>query len=145
MELEERYVKAVTRAASVKILMWKRGTWKIYVKKTQRKPVLARTLTYTKLQRFKKRSMEIQIHPLNLVFLLYWSVVGAHSCVPAIQHSYSVIHMCVSILFQILYSYSLLHNIERNSLCYAEGPCWLPMLLLLLLCCFSCVRLCATP
>ena len=113
MELEERYVKAVTRAASVKILMWKRGTWKIYVKKTQRKPVLARTLTYTKLQRFKKRSMEIQIHPLNLVFLLYWSVVGAHSCVPAIQHSYSVIHMCVSILFQILYSYSLLHNIVK--------------------------------
>lgn len=60
-ELEERCVKAVTKAASVKILTWKRVTWKMYVKKTQRKPVLARTLTYSKLQGFKKISMEIQI------------------------------------------------------------------------------------
>lgn len=54
-------MKAVTKAASVKILTWKRVTWKMYVKKTQRKPVLARTLTYSKLQGFKKISMEIQI------------------------------------------------------------------------------------
>ena len=33
--------------------------------------------------------------------------------------------MCVYILFQILLSYSLLQNIEYNSLHYAIGPCWL--------------------
>lgn len=66
MELEERCVKAVARAASVKILTWKRVTWKMYVKKIQRKSVLARTLTYTKPQRFKKRSMEIQFNEYSL-------------------------------------------------------------------------------
>lgn len=115
---------------------------KIYVKKTQRKPVLARTLTYTKLQRFK-RSMEIQIHPLNLVFILYWSVVDAIPGVPAIQHSYSVIHMCVSILFQILYSYSLLHNIERNSK-GSEGPLLGYLRCCCCCCCCGVAQLCPT-
>ena len=37
----------------------------------------------------------------------------------------SVIHIPVSILFQILSPFRLLQNIEQSSLCYAIGPCWL--------------------
>ena len=34
----------------------------------------------------------------------------------------------MSILFQILLPFKLLHNIEQSSLCYTVGPCWLPVL-----------------
>ena len=42
--------------------------------------------------------------------------------VSGIQHSDSVIHIHVSILFQILFPFSLLHNIEQSSLCSTVGP-----------------------
>ena len=48
--------------------------------------------------------------------------------VPAVQQSDSVIHIDVSILFQILFPIRLLHNIEQSSLCYTVGPCWLSIL-----------------
>ena len=35
------------------------------------------------------------------------------------------------ILFQILSCYSLLQDIEYNSLCYTVGPCWLSILYIL--------------
>ena len=41
-----------------------------------------------------------------------------------VQHSDSVIHIHVSILFQILFPFRLLQNIEQRSLCYTGGPCW---------------------
>jgi hypothetical protein len=43
------------------------------------------------------------------------------------QQSDSVIHTCVSILFQILFPCSLLHVIEQSSLCviHTVGPCYL--------------------
>ena len=34
-------------------------------------------------------------------------------------------HTHVSIVFQILFPFKLLHGIEQSSLCYAVGPCWL--------------------
>ena len=34
----------------------------------------------------------------------------------------------MSILFQILFPYRLLQNIEYSSLCYTLGPCWLAIL-----------------
>ena len=43
--------------------------------------------------------------------------------VSGVQRSDSVIH--VSILFQILFPFRLLQNIEQSSLCYTVGPCWL--------------------
>ena len=46
--------------------------------------------------------------------------------VSGVQQSDSVIH--VTILFQILFSFRLLHNIEQSSLCYTVGPCWLSIL-----------------
>ena len=48
--------------------------------------------------------------------------------VSGVQQSDSVIHTHVSILFQIIFPFRLLHNIEQNSLCYTVGPCWLSIL-----------------
>ena len=59
------------------------------------------------------------------VYLIY-SVSGT-------QYSDSVIHyICmyihIYILFQIIFHYSLLQDIEYRSLCYTVGPCWLSIL-----------------
>ena len=45
-----------------------------------------------------------------------------------VQQSDSVMHILVSILFQILFPFRLLHNIEQSTLCYTVGPCWLSIL-----------------
>ena len=45
-----------------------------------------------------------------------------------IQQSDSTIHIHISILFQILFPFRLLHSIEQSSLCYAVDPCWLSIL-----------------
>ena len=38
------------------------------------------------------------------------------------------LYIHVSILFQILFPFRLLQNIEQSSLCYTVGPCWLSVL-----------------
>ena len=51
-------------------------------------------------------------------------------------HTHTHIYMCVcvyiylyiSLLFQILFHYSLLQDIEYSSLCYTVGPSYLPIL-----------------
>ena len=43
-----------------------------------------------------------------------------------VQQNDSVIHL--SILFQILFPYRLLQNIEYSFLCHTGGPCWLSIL-----------------
>ena len=48
--------------------------------------------------------------------------------VSGVQQSDSVIHINVSILFQILFPFRLLHNTKQSSLCYTVGPCWLSIL-----------------
>ena len=48
--------------------------------------------------------------------------------VSGVQQSDSVTHIHVSILFQIIFALSLLHNIEQSSLCYTVGPCRLSIL-----------------
>ena len=48
--------------------------------------------------------------------------------VSGVQKSDSVIHIHVSVLFQILFRFRLLHYIEQSSLCYTVGPCWLSIL-----------------
>ena len=45
--------------------------------------------------------------------------------VSGVQQSDSVLHRRVSLLFQILFPFRLLHNIEQSSLCSTVGPCWL--------------------
>ena len=47
--------------------------------------------------------------------------------VSGVQQSDSVIHIYVSI-FQILFPFRLLQNIEQSTLCYTVGPCWLSIL-----------------
>ena len=49
------------------------------------------------------------------------SVVSASG----VQQSDSVTHTHAFILFQILFPFMLLHNIEQSSLCYTVGPCLL--------------------
>ena len=50
--------------------------------------------------------------------------------ISGVQQSDSVIsiHTHVSILFQILFPFRLLQNIEQSSLCYTVGPSWLSIL-----------------
>ena len=44
--------------------------------------------------------------------------------VSGIQPGDAVIHMRVSVLFQVLFPLKLLQNMELSSLCYTVGPCW---------------------
>ena len=48
--------------------------------------------------------------------------------VSGVQTSDSVLHIHVSILFQILFPFRLLQSIDQSSLCYTVGPCWIPIL-----------------
>ena len=48
--------------------------------------------------------------------------------VSGVHQSDSVIHVHVSVFFQIHFSFRLLQNIEQSSLCYTVGPCWLSVL-----------------
>ena len=42
--------------------------------------------------------------------------------VSSVQQSDSVIHICVSVLFQTLFPFRLLQNIKQSSLCCTVGP-----------------------
>ena len=48
--------------------------------------------------------------------------------VSGVQENDLVIHIHVSILFQVLFPFRLLQSIEQSSLCYTVGPCWLSIL-----------------
>ena len=54
---------------------------------------------------------------LNFVFYIGVSLINNVVLVSGVQQSDSVIHTHVSILFQILFPFRLLQNIERSSLC----------------------------
>ena len=45
-----------------------------------------------------------------------------------VQESDSVMHIHVSMVFQILFPFRLLQNIEQSPLCYMVRPCWLSVL-----------------
>ena len=61
---------------------------------------------------------------LNFLFYIGVQLINNVVLVSGVQQSDSVIHIHVSILFQILFPIRLLQNIEQNSLCYTVGPCW---------------------
>ena len=64
-----------------------------------------------------------------IIFILYGSTVDSNFVlVSGIQQSDSVIHIHASILFQILFPFRLLQNIEQSSLCYTVGLCWLSII-----------------
>ena len=59
-------------------------------------------------------------------FILYCRIVDyKFVLVSSIQQADSVMHICVSILFQIPFPFRLLQNIEHSSLCYIVNLCWL--------------------
>ena len=66
---------------------------------------------------FKKFLFYIGVELINNVVL-----------VSGVQQSDSVMHIYISILFQILFPFRLLQSIEQSSLCYTVGPCWLSIL-----------------
>ena len=55
--------------------------------------------------------------------------------VSAVQRSESVIHICISTHFQILFPYRPLKNIEQNVLCYRVGPYQLSVLYIVVCIC----------
>ena len=48
--------------------------------------------------------------------------------IAGVQQSDSIMHIRVSIFFQILFPFMLLHNIEQRSLCYTVDPRWFSIL-----------------
>ena len=68
---------------------------------------------------FKKKNLllYIGVYFINNVML-----------VSVVQQSDSVIHIHISILFQTLFPFKLLHNIKQSSLCFTVGPCWFSIL-----------------
>ena len=62
---------------------------------------------------------------MGVLFIEVWLIYSV-LLVSGIQHSNSVIHLCI--LFQILFPYRLLQNTEYSSLCYTVGPFWLYIL-----------------
>ena len=58
---------------------------------------------------------------LNFLFYIGVELMNNVVLVSGVQHSDSVIHIHVSILFQILFPFRLLRNIEQSSLCYTVG------------------------
>ena len=63
-------------------------------------------------------------------FLFYIGVqlINNVVLVSGIQQSDSLIHIHVSVLFQILFPFRLLQCTEKSFLCYIVGPCWLSVL-----------------
>ena len=55
--------------------------------------------------------------------------------VSGVQQSDSVLYMCIYILFDILFHYSLSQDIDYNSLCYTIGPCCLFILYIIVYIC----------
>ena len=62
---------------------------------------------------------------IKFLFYIRVYLINNVVLVSGVQQTDSVIHIHVSILFQIIFLFRLLQNIEQSSLCYAIGPCWL--------------------
>ena len=58
---------------------------------------------------------------------IYWSIADLQCCVSFKGTAKWFHYTCtyIFIIFQILFPYRLLQNIEYSSLCYTVGPCWL--------------------
>ena len=69
------------------------------------------------------------------VFNFYWSIADLQCCVVSdVQKSESIIHIYMSILFQVIFPFRLFQNIEQSSLCYTVVPCSLLVAFLLSIC-----------
>ena len=68
----------------------------------------------------------------NFLFYIYIQLINNVVIVSCVQQSDSVIHIRVSVIFQILFPFRLLQNIEQSPLCYILDPCWLSILFIYL-------------
>ena len=64
----------------------------------------------------------------NFLFYVGVELINNIVFVLGVQQNDSVIHIHVSILFQTLFPFRSLYNIEESSPCCIVGPCWLPVL-----------------
>ena len=68
---------------------------------------------------------------LYLLWLLFYigvELINNLTLTSGVKQSDSVTHIPVSVLFQVLFPFRLLQNIEQSSLCYAVGPWWFSIL-----------------
>ena len=69
---------------------------------------------------------------LVFLFLIEGQLIYNVVLISSVQQSDLVIYIYINthmyIVFQILFHYRLLQDIEYNSLCYTVGPCYLPIL-----------------
>ena len=61
---------------------------------------------------------------MYILFYIGAQLINNVLLVSGVQQSDSVIHIHVSILFQILFPFRLLQSIEQSSLCYNSRSCW---------------------
>ena len=61
----------------------------------------------------------------NFLFYIGAQLINNIMLVSGVQQSDQ---LRVSILFQIVFPFRLLHNIEQSTLCYTVSPCWLSIL-----------------
>ena len=82
--------------------------------------------TYTRINR---HTLHTYTHsPYSFVFYIGVELINNVVLMSGVQQSDSVIHIYVSILFQILFPFRLFQKIERSSLCDTVDPCWLSIL-----------------
>ena len=70
---------------------------------------------------------QIQVSHIAGRFFTVWAIREAQFIYRCI-YIWIYIHICTYILFQILFPYKWLQNIEAGSRCYTVGPCWLSLL-----------------
>ena len=67
---------------------------------------------------------------LNFIFYVGGvQLINNVAIVSGVQQRDSVMHIRLSILFQVLFPFRLLHYVEQSFLCYTAGPCWLSVLM----------------
>ena len=70
----------------------------------------------------------MRIYSFLFSFYIGVSLINNIVFVSGERQSDSIIHIHVSTLFQILFPFGLLQNIEQSSLCYIVAPRWLSIL-----------------
>ena len=82
----------------------------------------------------------VQFLYINYTILKFYigvSLINIIVLLSHVQQSDSDIHIQVSIIFQILFPFSLLQNNEQSSLCCTVGPCWLSIVYIAVCVCQS--------
>ena len=95
-----------------------------------------------------RESMSLPLKSGNLMIIFFfqttfhWNIVDLLTnvvLVSGVQQSDSYIYVCMytHILFQVIFHYTLLQDIEYSSLCYTMGPYWLSSLYIVVCICYS--------